>query len=77
MIIPIKDHKKRCVDKIDIVKYLKDKWILKYYLIIYKKNLNPPYMLQEMDNRALTEIKLEGWQKKQAINYEQELLCGE
>nr|WP_174506053.1 hypothetical protein [Acinetobacter sp. Marseille-Q1620] len=77
LIIPIKDHKKRCVDKIDIVKYPKDKWVLKYYLIIYKKNLNPPYMLQEMDNRALMAIKLEGWQKKQAINYEQELLCGE
>ncbi|KEC82658.1 MULTISPECIES: hypothetical protein [unclassified Acinetobacter] len=75
--IPLKDLNKQCEGKIDIVKYPKDKWILKYYIIEFKIQDTPPYILKEVDENKLSNLKFENWQRKQAIDYEQELLCGE
>lgn len=75
--IPLDDLNKQCEGKMDIVKYPKDKWVLKYYIIEYKNQLTPPYIINEVDANGLETLKLGKWQRNQVIDYEQELLCGE
>lgn len=74
--IPLNNLNKQCEGEIDIVKYPKEKWVLKYYVIEYKSKHIPPYVINDVDHNELETLKLGKWQQSQLIDYEQELLCG-
>ena len=64
-----------CKGKLDIMKYPKDSWGLKYYSIDFESNSNPPYSINEINKKYIERIGLSNWVKTQSINDRQEILC--
>ncbi|OUY08289.1 hypothetical protein [Acinetobacter populi] len=76
LIIPLDQYNKQCEGRMDFMKYPKDYWKLKYYMINYKKELKPPYIVNEISQNKLISLGLNTWMKKQSINVKHELICG-
>lgn len=74
--IPIEKWIQQCEGKMDILKLPKSQWILKYYLITYNSQSDPPYSVSEMNKQKLSEMSLDKWADKQLINEKQEVFCG-
>ena len=64
-----------CKGKLDVMKYPKDYWVLRYYSIDFKSNSRPPYLINEINKKYLDHIGLGDWVNAQSINGRQEILC--
>lgn len=73
--ISMNELKDDCKGELDIMKYPKDHWILRYYLIDLKSNSSPPYSINAINRQYVEHVGLKKWVNKQSINYRQEILC--
>ncbi|ENW96123.1 hypothetical protein [Acinetobacter sp. NIPH 298] len=64
-----------CKGKLDIKKYPKDYWVLRYYSIDYHIDNKPPYSINEINEQYVERIGLRKWMNTQSINDKQEILC--
>lgn len=75
LIIPFERLKRDCNGKLDILKFSKEYWQVKYYLVNLRINSNPPYSIEEVGNKYLVNNGFTKWKEKQLINEKQEILC--